>query len=47
VASADAAVQEAAAARALVEEFEAGVERALRAGAPTGETDGTSEEGAG
>ncbi|MFL6128130.1 MAG: hypothetical protein ACJ73E_03585, partial [Mycobacteriales bacterium] len=44
VASADAAIREAAAARALVEEFEAGVERALQAGTPTGET---SEEGAG
>jgi signal transduction histidine kinase len=43
-ASTDAAVREAAAARALVEEFEAGVERALQAGGPTGET---SEEGAG
>jgi len=44
VASADAAVREAAAARALVEEFEAGVERALRSGGPKGEM---SEEGAG
>ena len=40
--SADAAVREAAAARALVEEFEAGVERALQGGSPTAET---SEEG--
>jgi hypothetical protein len=43
-ASEDAAVREAAAARALVEEFEAGVERALRSGGPRGEM---SEEGAG
>ncbi len=46
VPSADAAVDEAAAARALVEEFEAGVERALQAEGSAGPTGETSEEGA-
>ncbi|HZB48661.1 MAG TPA: hypothetical protein VE547_06160, partial [Mycobacteriales bacterium] len=41
--SADAALQEAAAARALVEEFEAGVERAMQVEGSAGPT---SEEGA-
>jgi hypothetical protein len=44
--SADAALQEAAAARALVEEFEAGVERALLVEGSAGPTGETSEEGA-